>query len=329
MQFAPVNYKDFFLPGADYARNEQALFRYQLENNPYLFRFYEKLGRYCSNDIFFYPISMFRNQAFFRNTEPESNRLYFTSSGTTGINTAYHIVPNPNIYRISTRTGFDFAFPNIDKTRILALLPSYLERKHASLVWMVQDLVAYKGLPGSGFYLHDFDKLKFDIEASIRSKEPLFIIGVTYALLDFFDTYAIHLPSDTVLMETGGMKGKRVEWVRPEVHRFLLERTMLKTIYSEYGMTELLSQAYSCGQGRYMCPPWMKVYIRDINDVFLPVAEGQSGRICVVDLANVYSCSHIATDDIGRIYKDGSFEVLGRADAASLRGCSLLYAESE
>jgi hypothetical protein len=329
MQFGPFHYQDFFLPSADYGSNEQILFKYQLENNPYLLRFYEKLGRYHSNDIFFYPISIFKDAALFSNIKPESNRLYFTSSGTTGSNTAYHIVPNPDIYRISIRSGFDFAFPNIDKTRILALLPSYLERTHASLVWMVEDLIAYKGLPGSGFYLHDFDKLKFDIEASIRSNEPLFIIGVTYALLDFFDTYAIHLPSDTVLMETGGMKGRRVEWVRPEVHSFLLERSMLKTIYSEYGMTELLSQAYSSGDGRFKCPPWMKVYIRDINDVFLPVSEGKSGRICIVDLANVHSCSHIATDDIGRIYEDGSFEVLGRADAASMRGCSLLYAESE
>lgn len=315
----------FLVSEHQFDRFQRNIFDLQLQCTPILNRFYQKLSPFHSHEPFFYPIALFKNKLWMLHNAHEADLLYFTSSGTTGNSTAYHFVHNPEVYRTSIRKGFEFAFPGNQKFRILALLPSYLERSHASLVWMVHDLIQSRGLPESDFYLHDFSKLALHIHQAIEAKQKIFIIGVTYALLDFFEQYPIPLPHDTILMETGGMKGRKQEWVRQEVHNVLKHNTQLQQVYSEYGMTELLSQAYSRNDGRFVCPPWMKVYIRDLNDVFLPVPYGKSGRICIIDLANLDSCSHIATDDIGISYPDGSFEVLGRADASAMRGCSLLY----
>jgi hypothetical protein len=325
MPFSSSNLLPFHLKTVEFDLFQNKVFQHQLLKYPVLNSFYQLLKPFHDQNPFFYPIAFFKQKDWMLQNIQDSNILYFNSSGTTGQSTSYHYVPNPEIYRTSIRTGFDLAFPNIDKIRIMALLPSYLERNNASLVWMVNDLMQYKGLPESDFYLHDFQKLAMHIEDAIKANQPIFIIGVTYALLDFFEQHPIILPPDTILMETGGMKGRKQEWVRQEVHNVLKERTQLHHVYSEYGMTELLSQAYSRKDGKFVCPPWMKVYIRDINDVFLPVPYGKSGRICVIDLANLDSCTHIATDDIGIAYPDGSFEVLGRADASAMRGCSLLY----
>lgn len=301
------------------------IFDLQLQKTPILNQFYHKLSSFHSHEPFFYPIALFKNKDWMLHDAQETNLLYFSSSGTTGNSTSYHFVHNPEVYRTSIRSGFDLAFPGNTKFRIFALLPSYLERKNASLVWMVSDLIQYKGLSESDFYLHDFAKLASDIHHAIKANHNILIIGVTYALLDFFERYPISLPPDAILLETGGMKGRKQEWTRQEVHDFLKQKTHLSHVHSEYGMTELLSQAYSRKDGRFFCPPWMKVYIRDVNDVFLPVPFGKSGRICIIDLANLDSCSHIATDDIGIAYSDGSFEVLGRADTSVMRGCTLLY----
>lgn len=211
---------------------------------------------------------------------------------------------------------------------ILALLPGYLERENSSLVYMVNDLIKLSNNAGSGFYLHNHDKLYQALVRSEIAERPTLLIGVTYALLEFAEKHSMKL-QNTFVMETGGMKGKREEITREEVHEQLHQKLRLSAIHSEYGMTELLSQAYSKGNGRFHCPPWMKVLLREYNDPFAISTSGQSakpvnGLINIIDLANLYSCSFIATDDVGRLYKDNSFEVMGRRDMSDLRGCSLL-----
>jgi hypothetical protein len=213
---------------------------------------------------------------------------------------------------------------------ILGLLPGYLERENSSLVIMVNDLIKKTNNPYSGFYLHDHEKLYQALVRNEIIQQPTLLIGVTYALLDFAEKYSMKL-QNTFIIETGGMKGKREEITRDEVHKLLKNKFGLKTIHSEYGMTELLSQAYSKGNGVFNCPPWMKVLLREYNDPFeitsTPKTEKPlNGLINIIDLANLYSCSFIATDDVGKIYRNNTFEVLGRRDQSDLRGCSLLSA---
>ena len=203
------------------------------------------------------------------------------------------------------------------------MLPSYLERQHSSLVYMVQEMIVRSGRPESGFYLYEHEKLAATLQALEARRQPVLLIGVTFALLDFAEQYQLQL-EHTVVMETGGMKGRREEWTREELHAFLQQKLGVPAIHAEYGMTELLSQAYSAGKGIFRCPPWMQVLVRDENDPFQLSAVNAAGVINVVDLANIHSCAFIATEDIGRLHADGSFEVLGRLDSSALRGCSLM-----
>ncbi len=315
--FDPFSQKDFYEKAA-------VLYEYQVNCSAILKNF-AKTAHLQSAPYSFFPADFFSGESVYLGDEkPE---LLFSSSGTSGIVTARHEVAQADIYDYSHLTGFQEFFPGLkeQKPAILALLPSYLERGNSSLVYMVRRWMEEFGHPMSGFYLDNFSQLKAQLNQVIQNEVPLLLIGVTYALLDFFDQYPMKLPPKSVLIETGGMKGRKKEIIRLEVHELLMKSTGLPTICSEYGMTELLSQAYSIGKGRFHTPYWMRVEIRDLNDVNLPVPEGKSGRICVVDLANKWSCAFIATGDIGRSYADGSFEVLGRADTAGSRGCSLLY----
>ena len=217
---------------------------------------------------------------------------------------------------------FEMFYGNIKQWCIIGLLPSYLERKNSSLVMMVDALVKTSSNADSGFYLYEFEKIKELLEKLEQQKQKALLIGVTFALLDLSEQFRVKLPH-TIIMETGGMKGRRRELTREELHVQLSRSFGVDTIHSEYGMTELLSQAYSKGNGRFYCPPWMKILVRDEDDPVIVKEQGR-GIINVIDLANIDSCSFIATDDAGILYEDGSFEILGRIDNSDIRGCSLL-----
>ncbi|WP_343702440.1 acyl transferase [Chitinophaga sp.] len=247
----------------------------------------------------------------------------FESSGTTGAANSRHLVKDTGIYIRSFMEAFRLFYGPVENFVVLGLLPSYLERQHSSLVYMVQEMIARSGRPESGFYLYEHEKLAQTLQALEARRQPVLLIGVTFALLDFAERYQLQL-QHTIVMETGGMKGRREEWTREELHAYLQQRLGVPAIHAEYGMTELLSQAYSAGKGLFRCPPWMQVLVRDENDPFQLAAADAAGVINVIDLANIHSCAFIATEDIGRLHGDGSFEVLGRLDNSALRGCSLM-----
>ena len=228
------------------------------------------------------------------------------------------------MYRTSFMTCFEQFYGPPSAYRILALLPGYLERADSSLVYMVRALMEASAHPDNGFYLNEFEALNALLQKPCDRHTLL--IGVSFALLDFAERHPAHLPHTTI-METGGMKGRREEITRGELHQLLQAAFGLDGIHSEYGMTELLSQAYAKKEGRFHCPPWMRIGIRELNDPLSPAEEGRSGAINVTDLANMYSCSFIATSDLGRRAVDGSFEVLGRVDYSDTRGCNLMVAE--
>ncbi|HEY5407579.1 MAG TPA: acyl transferase [Ginsengibacter sp.] len=277
-------------------------------------------------NIPFLPIQFFKtNTVTTSQFEPE---IIFESSGTTGESTSRHFVKKIFFYKESFMESFKLFYGKPEDWCILGLLPGYLERQNSSLITMVDYLIKVSNHPHSGFYLHDYEKLYQALADNEIRKQPVLLIGVTFALLDFAERYSIELNYTTV-METGGMKGRREEITREEVHIFLKQKLGLQNIHSEYGMTELLSQAYSKGKGIFRCPPWMKVLVREENDPFEITAQPggikpSAGLINVIDLANLYSCCFIATDDVGKLYSDGSFEVLGRRDISDMRGCSLL-----
>ncbi|MGX5817265.1 LuxE/PaaK family acyltransferase [Chitinophaga lutea] len=272
-------------------------------------------------DIPFLPIQ------FFKSREVTTGRfepaVVFESSGTTQTVNSRHLVRDTGIYIRSCMEGFRRFYGPVEDYVILGLLPNYLERKHSSLVFMVEEMIARSKRPENGFYLYEHEKLAETLMSLEARRQPVLLIGVTFALLDFAEAYNLDL-RHTIVMETGGMKGRREEWTREELHGFLESRLGLPGVHAEYGMTELLSQAYSKGKGRFECPPWMQVLVRDENDPFQLSTANAAGVINVVDLANIHSCSFIATDDIGRLHGDGSFEVLGRLDNSALRGCSLM-----
>lgn len=249
--------------------------------------------------------------------------IVFSSSGTTGQIQSRHFVKDIEFYIQSYRTAFKLFYGDISKYTILALLPSYLEREGSSLIYMVNDLIESSQNPKSGYFLDNHDLLKQTLEQLNTSKKPTILIGVTYALMDFVENHSIEFP-ELIVMETGGMKGKRREILRTELHEVLCKGFGVSLIHSEYGMTELLSQAYSKGSGIFYTPPWMKIQIRDSNDPLTLLGNGSSGGLNIIDLANVHSCSFIATQDLGKSYSDGSFEVLGRFDQSDIRGCNLL-----
>jgi Acyl-protein synthetase, LuxE len=275
----------------------------------------------------FLPIQFFKSKEVCSTAfEPA---VIFESSGTTGSINSRHLVKKVKLYEESFYTTFRQFYGDVAKLCVVGLLPSYLERGNSSLVYMVNELVKKSAIANSGFYLYDLEKLRQTLQENERANTKTLLIGVTYALLDFAEKYPMEL-NNTVVMETGGMKGRREEITREEVHAQLKSRLGLTDIHSEYGMTELLSQAYSKGNGLFTCAPWMRILLRSEDDPFNIVSNGSikktyaPGVINVIDLANLYSCSFIATDDVGKLYADNSFEVLGRLDNSDIRGCGLM-----
>ncbi len=273
------------------------------------------------DQIPFLPIEFFKSRKVL--AESMDATLHFKSSGTTGAVTSSHYVADPGLYRQSFNLGFRKFYGPADQYCILALLPSYLERQDSSLVYMVQDLIEQSPFEESGFYLSELDLLAGHLEELNGSGTKVILFGVTFALLDLATEFKFPLRNTTVI-ETGGMKGRRKEMVREEIHGILKESWGLKNIHSEYGMTELLSQAYSKGEGNFYTPEWMRISIRDPEDPLRQIGEGVTGGINVIDLANIHSCSFIATQDLGKLHKDGGFEVLGRFDHSDIRGCNLM-----
>ncbi|WP_257668046.1 acyl transferase [Parapedobacter tibetensis] len=272
-------------------------------------------------DIPFLPIELFKNHHV--TASIQEPQIVFSSSGTTGSTQSKHYVVDVAIYEQSFREAFERFYGYPENIAILALLPAYAEREGSSLIYMVDDLIRHSIHPLSGYFLYNHDELHHTLHGLKASGTKTILLGVTYALLDFVEHYEIDFPN-LIVMETGGMKGKRREMIREQVHHLLCEGFHVNTIHSEYGMTELLSQAYSQGKGFFHCPPWMKISIRDTNDPFTLLPAGRTGAINVIDLANVHSCSFIATQDLGKAYSDDSFEVLGRFDQSDIRGCNLL-----
>lgn len=266
------------------------------------------------------PISFFKTHTVTTtHFDPET---VFESSGTTKTNTSRHFVKDINLYRQSFLEAFTLFYGNVKDWCILGLLPSYLERQHSSLVMMVDELIKLSGHQANGFYLDEHEKLSQTLRKLEAKNQKTLLIGVTFGLLDFAAGFPQQL-NHTIVMETGGMKGRRKELTRAEVYQSLSDGLGVDKVHSEYGMTELLSQAYSRGDGRFVCPPWMKILVRDEEDP-LSIKETGRGLLQIIDLANRYSCSFIATEDVGMVYEDGSFEVWGRLDNSDMRGCSLL-----
>jgi phenylacetate-coenzyme A ligase PaaK-like adenylate-forming protein len=302
------------------------VFRYQHENNIVYKGFCDFLKVEKGNvksleQIPFLPIQFFKSHEVVSDNNPIQET--FTSSGTTGMITSKHLITDVSLYEESYRNAFSEFYGNIEDYAVLALLPSYLERKGSSLIYMVEDLIKLSNNPDSGFYLNDYKALiKMLIELD-NSGQNVLLIGVTYALLDLIEQQQFQL-KNTIIMETGGMKGRRKEIIREELHEILCKGFGVSSIHSEYGMTELLSQAYSLGNGIFECPNWMNILIRDTEDALSYVAPGKTGGINVIDLANINSCSFIATQDLGKKYPNNSFEVLGRFDNSDIRGCNLM-----
>ena len=303
------------------------IFRYQADKNPVYREFVSKPGIINNpvdtlTGIPFLPVEFFRNFRVFTGTRP--HEIVFESSGTTGNLTSRHYIADLEIYRKSFRESFNFFYGDPSDYVIAALLPTYIERKNSSLVFMMNELIGLTRSPHSGFFKDNLKDLIGTIEMARKDNRKILLMGVSFALLDLAEKYSPDL-SDVIVMETGGMKGRRKELTRTELHSVLTEKLNVRSIHSEYGMTELLSQAYSKGEGIFYCPPWMKILIRDTYDPLAVTLEpGITGGINIIDLANIHSCSFIATGDLGRLYKDGSFEVLGRIDNSDIRGCNLL-----
>ena len=302
------------------------IFKFQFENNKIYRSFCDLLYKHPSDvktikDIPFLPIQFFKTKAVLSTSSPV--KTTFTSSGTTGKKTSKHHVTDLGIYQKSFTKGFEHFYGNIDDYVILGLLPSYLERKGSSLVYMVNAMIKASKHKESGFYLNNISELQKQLKTLDAEGKKILLIGVSFALLDLIETYQFSL-KNTIVMETGGMKGRRKELIREELHNKIKKGFDIETIHSEYGMTELLSQAYSRGDGIFSCPRWMKVLIRDTEDALTIQSTNKTGGINVIDLANINSCSFIATQDLGTVNTDGSFEVIGRFDNSDIRGCNLM-----
>ena len=309
------------------------IFRFQYDNNPVYKNYTDALKLNPAliksvEQIPFLPVRFFKSHEI--KTTSFNPRVIFESSGTTGSINSRHLIKDLSLYEESFIKGFEFFYGPVKNYCIIGLLPSYHERKNSSLIYMVEKLIQLSQHPQSGFYLNEDEKLIAVLNELESQHQRTLFIGVTFALLDLAEIFSMNL-KHIIIMETGGMKGRREEMIRPQVHAILQNAFNVSAIQSEYGMTELLSQAYSKGEGIFHCPPWMKVLVRDDEDpleIRIPYSGSiayVSGAINIIDLANIYSCSFIATDDVGKIYNDGSFEVLGRMDNSDLRGCSLLY----
>jgi len=302
------------------------VFKYQFENNKVYRSFCDLLCKHPSDvnsieDIPFLPIQFFKTHDVLSGTA--NPVVSFSSSGTTGSTTSKHHVTDLSVYEESYLKGFKCFYGNIEDYVVLALLPSYLERKGSSLIYMVDDLIQKSNHSDSGFYLNNLKEISDKLEMLDRPGQKVLLIGVSFALLDLIEKHQFKL-NNTIVMETGGMKGRRKEIIRPELHRLLKDGFGIAKIHSEYGMTELLSQAYSIGDGVFECPPWMRILTRDTEDPLSIQKINKTGGLNVIDLANINSCSFIATQDLGKVYENGSFEVLGRFDNSDIRGCNLM-----
>jgi hypothetical protein len=319
--------KIFTVEPADFEQLALEIFQFQYNNNAIYQHYVNALSIVGSNvrsvaQIPFLPIRFFKT--FDIKTTRFEPEAVFESSGTTQTINSRHYVKDLKIYRRSFLTAWEQFYSPVADWCVIGLLPAYLERQHSSLVVMVNEMIKLSRHADSGFYLYEHDKLAQVLQALEKQGQKTVLIGVTFALLDFAEQYPMPL-QHTVIMETGGMKGRRREMTREEVHLLLTTAFQTHAIHSEYGMTELLSQAYSYGNGIFNCPPWMKVLVRQDDDP-LDVRLTGSGVLNVIDLANLYSCSFIATDDVGTVKPDSSFEVLGRIDTSDIRGCNLLIA---
>jgi len=302
------------------------IFRFQAEQVPVYKSFIQHLGCAVEKvsrlwEIPFMPISFFTKHrvAAYRTDAP----LVFLSSGTTSTIRSRHEVLRPDLYIRSFSNGFEHFYGKPENYCIIGLLPSYLEQGNSSLVYMVDHLIKAGNNPLSGFYLNQYESLSKTLNVLSNNHQPVILIGVSYALLDMAEKFPADVPG-LIVIETGGMKGRRRELIREELHQRLCRGFGVQQIHSEYGMTELLSQAYSSHSGLFRTPPWMKVMIREMDDPFSWAPDGRTGGINVIDLANVFSCCFIATQDLGRMHPDGSFEVLGRFDNSDARGCNLM-----
>ena len=311
---------------ADFEKVSLSVFRYQAVNNLVYKKFLSFLHIDINSvksikEIPFLPIQFFKSQKIISSTD--SIDQIFSSSGTTDAITSKHYVTDVSLYEKSYLSAFEHFYGKISNYTVLALLPSYLERSDSSLVYMVNDLIIKSQNPKSGFYLDNLTELKNTLLELEADHKKTLLIGVSYALLDLIEQHKFNL-KNTIIMETGGMKGRRKEIIRDELHKELKKGFGVDIIHSEYGMTELLSQAYSIGDGTFKTPSWMKILIRDTEDALTILQHKKTGGINVIDLANINSCSFIATQDLGKTFADGSFEVLGRFDNSDIRGCNLL-----
>ncbi len=302
------------------------VFKHQFANNRVYRSFCDLLFKHPSEvttiaEIPFLPIQFFKQREVIASKMP--SEIIFTSSGTTGNTTSKHVVTDISWYTQSYRKAFAKFYGPIEEYVVLALLPNYLEREGSSLVHMVADLIEQSSHAESGFYLNNLNELARTLSQVDQAGKKVLLIGVSFALLDLIEQHEFSL-QNTVVMETGGMKGRRKELIRQELHQILQKGFGVTTIHSEYGMTELLSQAYSNGKGIFKCPGWMRVFARDTEDPLTLLHTGKSGGINIIDLANYNSCSFIATQDLGKVYSDASFEIIGRFDNSDIRGCNLM-----
>lgn len=303
-----------------------ALFRFQYHNNEVYRQFVDAVGVsiqqvYHIDQIPFLPIQFFKSHRVV--TGDFLPEAIFESSGTSTTVNSRHFVADVSLYERSFAAGLKYFYGDMSEYAVFALLPSYLERGNSSLVYMVEKMLLHSNRQMGGFYLNELDTLQQQLLQAQQKGLKIMLIGVTFALLNMLEKYPVKIP-DAIIIETGGMKGRRKEMIRSELHEILCKGFGVNYIHSEYGMTELLSQAWSKEEGRFYTPQWMKVMIADTNDPFSFLPSGRTGGINVIDLANIHSCAFIATQDLGRMYDDNSFEVLGRFDYSDIRGCSLL-----
>lgn len=328
LQLIKMNPEKIFSISSDQDFKQIALeiFRFQYANNAVYRKFSDFLKINSKKidqvqKIPFLPIDLFKSHNILSSKEPIQKT--FTSSGTTGTNTSKHYITDLGIYEKSFKIAFEEFYGEIKEYVVLALLPSYLERDGSSLIYMAQTLIKDSQHPDSGFYLNNLSELKEKLISLDLQGQKVLLIGVSFALLDLVEDFQFQL-KHTIVMETGGMKGRRKEMIREELHSILKTGFGVNSIHSEYGMTELLSQSYSAGNGIFDCPPWMKILIRDPEDAQSYLKNNSTGGINVIDLANINSCSFIATQDLGKKAENNSIEIMGRFDNSDIRGCNLL-----
>lgn len=302
------------------------IFYYQAKYNPVYAKFLQLIdvrpeSVLTIDQIPFLPVDFFKHQIVSCDNL-DANSFYFSSSSTTGMGVSKHFLEDTSLYELAYQNSFEYAFGNPSAFTYRFLLPSYLERGGSSLVYMAEGLLKQSGK--GGFYLHDYVSLAHDLEEDLAKGHKTILLGVSYALLDFAEQYPMDL-SEIVVMETGGMKGKRAEMSRKALHAYLTKALNCAFIASEYGMTELMSQAYSISNGIYVNPPWMRIQIMESTDPFSPEQNGKTGQVNIMDLSAFNSCAFIATSDLGRKYDNGHFEIVGRHDYSEARGCNLMF----